>query len=69
MKRILIGLIGLYQYLISPLKQPTCRFTPTCSQYAREVIIKYGPLRGMWLSIKRILRCNPCNPGGYDPAP
>jgi putative membrane protein insertion efficiency factor len=69
MRRLLIGLIGLYQYLISPLKPPTCRFTPTCSHYACEVVAKYGVWRGIWLSIKRVLRCNPWNPGGYDPAP
>ena len=68
-QRLLIGLIGGYQYLLSPLKPPSCRFTPTCSHYACEVIAKHGTLRGTWLSIKRLLRCNPWNPGGYDPAP
>ncbi len=48
---------------------PSCRFTPSCSVYATEVITKHGPIRGLWLSIKRILRCNPWNAGGYDPAP
>lgn len=48
---------------------PTCRFTPSCSQYAREVIFKHGAWRGTWLSIKRVIRCNPWNSGGYDPAP
>lgn len=48
---------------------PTCRFTPSCSQYAREVISKHGVWRGTWLSIKRVIRCNPWNSGGYDPAP
>jgi putative membrane protein insertion efficiency factor len=48
---------------------PTCRFTPSCSQYAREVISKHGAWCGTWLSIKRVIRCNPWNPGGYDPAP
>jgi hypothetical protein len=69
MQRFLIRLIGFYQYLISPLTPPTCRFTPTCSQYACEVIAKHGVLRGTWLTLKRVLRCNPWNPGGYDPAP
>jgi hypothetical protein len=69
MKRILLALIRAYQYFLSPLAPSTCRFSPTCSHYAREVIEKHGPLRGVWLSIKRILRCNPWNPGGYDPAP
>ena len=69
MRRIVITLIRGYQYLISPLFTPTCRFTPSCSNYAREVIQKYGVVKGGWLSIKRLLRCNPWNPGGYDPAP
>jgi len=68
-RRLLIGLIGIYQYCISPLKPPTCRFTPTCSHYACEVITKYGVFRGIWLSAKRVLRCNPWNAGGYDPTP
>jgi len=66
---ILIRLIKIYQYVISPLLAPTCRFTPSCSHYASEVIVKHGVLRGTWLSIKRVLRCNPWHPGGYDPAP
>ncbi|HUX91670.1 MAG TPA: membrane protein insertion efficiency factor YidD [Gallionellaceae bacterium] len=69
MKSILILLIKTYQYVISPLFAPTCRFTPSCSHYASEVIVKHGALRGTWLSIKRVLRCNPWHPGGYDPAP
>ncbi|MCG6933047.1 MAG: membrane protein insertion efficiency factor YidD [Gallionella sp.] len=69
MRRLVITLIRGYQYLISPLVSPTCRFTPSCSNYAREVIEKHGLLKGGWLSIKRLLRCNPWNPGGYDPAP
>lgn len=68
-KSILIRLIKTYQYAISPLMAPTCRFTPSCSQYASEAIGKHGVLRGTWLSVKRILRCNPWHPGGYDPAP
>lgn len=69
MRQLLIKLIGLYQYLLSPLMPPTCRFTPSCSQYAREAISKHGAWRGTWLSIKRVIRCNPWNSGGYDPAP
>jgi len=65
----LIRIIKTYRYLVSPLLTPSCRFTPSCSQYAHEVIVKHGALRGGWLSIKRILRCNPWHPGGYDPAP
>lgn len=68
-KFTIIRLIKTYQYFISPLLAPTCRFTPSCSQYASDVIVKHGVLRGLWLSLKRILRCNPWNPGGYDPAP
>ena len=66
---ILLRIIKIYQYLISPLMAPTCRFTPSCSEYAKEVIVKHGALRGGWLSLKRVLRCNPWHPGGYDPAP
>jgi hypothetical protein len=66
---LLLRLIKSYQYLISPLMAPTCRFTPSCSQYASDVITKHGVIRGTWLSLKRVLRCNPWNPGGYDPAP
>ncbi|WP_435627943.1 membrane protein insertion efficiency factor YidD [Candidatus Ferrigenium straubiae] len=69
MRRIMIKLIHGYQYLISPLKPPTCRFTPTCSHYTCETLAKYGVMKGGWLGIKRLLRCNPWNPGGYDPAP
>lgn len=68
-KFILLRLIKAYQFLISPMLVPSCRFTPSCSVYATEVITKHGPIRGLWLSIKRILRCNPWNAGGYDPAP
>lgn len=69
MQYILIKLIDVYRYCISPLTPPNCRFTPTCSQYAREAIFKYGAMRGCWLSIHRIIRCNPWSSGGYDPIP
>ena len=65
----IILLIKFYQLCISPLKPPTCRFTPTCSQYALEAFRKHGPLKGFWLSLKRILRCNPWGGSGYDPVP
>lgn len=68
-RRLLIQLIGAYQYFLSPLKPPSCRFSPTCSQYTSEAIAKHGAWRGTWLGIKRLLRCNPWNPGGYDPVP
>ena len=64
-----ILLIKFYQLCISPLKPPTCRFTPTCSQYALEAFRKYGPIKGFWLSLKRILRCHPWGGSGYDPVP
>ena len=65
-----ILLIKFYQVCISPLKGgPTCRFTPTCSQYALEAFRKYGPFKGFWLSLKRILRCHPWGGSGYDPVP
>jgi len=65
----LIKLIKGYRYFMSPFLPPSCRFTPSCSQYASEAILKHGVLHGSWLSIKRVLRCNPWHPGGYDPAP
>ena len=66
-RRIAIFLIRCYQAGISPLLGQTCRFTPTCSQYAIEVITSDGLLRGCWRTLRRILRCHPFNPGGYDP--
>ncbi|MCI6276861.1 MAG: membrane protein insertion efficiency factor YidD [Clostridium sp.] len=67
MKRILISMINFYRKYISPLKGPSCRFYPTCSQYALEAIEKYGALKGSFLALKRILKCHPFNKGGYDP--
>lgn len=69
MKRFLLILIKFYQKFISPMFPPSCRFTPTCSQYTYEAIEKYGPIKGLYLGIKRILRCNPFFPGGDDPVP
>jgi putative membrane protein insertion efficiency factor len=73
MKRLLslplLLLIKFYRAVISPLKPPSCRFYPTCSAYAYEAITRYGPFRGTYLAVKRILRCHPLNPGGYDPVP
>ena len=68
-KKLVILLIKFYQKYISPLKKPCCRFTPTCSMYALEALERYGALKGLYLSIKRILRCNPFSKGGYDPVP
>ena len=66
-KKIALGLIRVYQYLISPLFPPSCRFTPTCSRYAIEAIERYGFVKGVFLAIKRIARCHPFTRGGYDP--
>ena len=65
--RALIRLIEFYQKFLSPLKGPSCRFTPTCSQYAVEAISECGPLRGLWMATKRICKCHPFHPGGHDP--
>ncbi|MBU1020988.1 MAG: membrane protein insertion efficiency factor YidD [Firmicutes bacterium] len=62
-------LIKCYQLCISPLKPPTCRYTPTCSTYSIDAIKKHGPFKGLWLAIKRILSCNPWGGSGYDPVP
>ena len=69
MRHIAAFLITLYQRLLSPLVPPSCRFVPTCSQYAKEAILKLGIARGSYLAARRILRCHPLNPGGYDPVP
>ncbi len=68
-KRIMLGMIRFYRRFISPMFPPCCRFTPTCSAYAMEAIQKYGALRGGYLAVRRILRCHPFHPGGYDPVP
>lgn len=67
-KKLAINLIRIYQK-ISSLKPPVCRFYPTCSEYTKQAIIKYGIIKGLWLGIKRILKCHPFNEGGYDPVP
>jgi putative membrane protein insertion efficiency factor len=69
MKTIAMSFIRLYQNTLSRVLPPTCRFYPSCSQYAYEAISRYGILRGGWLGVKRIVRCHPFNPGGYDPVP
>lgn len=69
MKYLAIGLIRLYQRAISPFLPPACRFVPTCSQYSLEAITQFGILKGGWLAFRRVLRCHPLNPGGYDPVP
>ncbi|HKG23180.1 MAG TPA: membrane protein insertion efficiency factor YidD [Blastocatellia bacterium] len=67
MKFVLVVIIRGYQLLISPLFPPSCRFTPTCSQYTMEAINKYGALRGSYMGLRRLLRCHPFHAGGYDP--
>lgn len=71
--RLLAWLLTLpvifYRRCISPMKPPTCRFTPTCSEYAIQALRKYGPFRGSWLAVRRILRCHPWGGSGYDPVP
>lgn len=64
-----IFLIKIYQWVISPILGPKCRYTPTCSHYAAEALKKYGPIKGIWLSIKRIAKCHPWGGSGYDPVP
>ncbi|MFO7245621.1 MAG: membrane protein insertion efficiency factor YidD [Thermaerobacter sp.] len=68
-ERLAVGLIRFYQAAVSPLKGPTCRFQPTCSTYAIEAISRYGLWRGGWLAVRRLARCHPFHPGGYDPVP
>ena len=69
MKTIALSTIKLYQNTFSSVLPPTCRFEPSCSHYAYQAIEKYGLLKGGWLALKRIGRCHPRNPGGYDPVP
>jgi len=64
-----IGLIKVYQLIISPWMGPSCRYTPTCSQYGIEALKKYGPIKGIWLTLKRVARCNPWGGHGHDPVP
>ena len=68
-RRILAGLIRLYQLVISPALPAACRFTPSCSHYAHEAITRHGALRGSWLAARRLARCHPFHPGGFDPVP
>lgn len=68
MGKILLSVINAYKYLISPLFPDSCRFTPTCSEYSAEAIERYGAVKGTYLTIRRVLRCHPFHPGGYDPA-
>lgn len=69
MSRLLMILVRMYRFFISPLLGSNCRFSPSCSNYAMQALEKYGALRGSWLAMKRILRCHPWHPGGADPVP
>ena len=69
LRKIPIGIIKLYQVVLSPMLGPTCRFHPSCSYYAIDAITQYGLVKGCWLSLKRVLRCHPLNDGGDDPVP
>ncbi len=69
MKTLLIGLVRAYRMFISPWLLPSCRYRPTCSAYAIEAIERFGAWQGGWLALRRILRCHPFHPGGYDPVP
>lgn len=69
LQKVFISLIRFYQVVISPIKPPTCRFYPTCSHYGLEAIKRFGPIKGSWLTVKRIGKCHPLHPGGIDPVP
>jgi putative membrane protein insertion efficiency factor len=68
-RQVVRGMIRGYQLLLSPLLPPSCRFTPSCSQYALEAVTRHGALRGTWLAARRLARCHPFHPGGFDPVP
>lgn len=68
-RRAIAGLIRAYQLVISPVLPPACRFTPSCSRYALEAVTRHGALRGSWLALRRLARCHPFHPGGFDPVP
>ena len=68
-QRLLVGLIRFYQYVLSPWLGNQCRYTPTCSEYARQAVLAHGALKGSWLAIRRVSRCHPWHPGGHDPVP
>ncbi|MEJ2218467.1 MAG: membrane protein insertion efficiency factor YidD [Gemmatimonadota bacterium] len=66
---MMLAIIRFYRRGISPLTPPSCRFTPTCSAYAEEAIGRYGAMRGGWMALRRLLKCHPFGPSGYDPVP
>jgi len=69
MSKIVLWLLAAYRYVISPMIGPVCRFYPSCAQYAQEAIERHGFVRGIWLTTRRVLRCNPWHCGGHDPVP
>ena len=69
MKQVFLLLIKFYRVFLSPLKPPSCRYIPTCSEYALIAIEKYGAMKRAWMAVKRVLRCHPFHKGGYDPVP
>jgi uncharacterized protein len=69
MKALLLSMLRGYQYAISPLFGASCRFYPSCSDYAREALERHGALKGSWLALRRVARCHPYHPGGFDPVP
>ena len=68
-RHLLAGMVRGYQLVISPVLPPSCRFMPSCSQYALEAIMRHGAVRGTWLTVRRLVRCHPFHPGGFDPVP
>lgn len=69
MRKIIVFIIRGYRKLVSPLFPPSCRFYPTCSEYSEQAIAKYGVMKGGWMSLRRVGKCHPFHPGGYDPVP
>lgn len=69
MKTLIVWAIRAYQFLLSPWLGNSCRFYPTCSEYARQAVEKHGALRGVWLALSRLVKCHPWHPGGVDPVP
>lgn len=68
-RKVVLGMIRVYQVSLAHIMVSQCRYTPSCSRYAYEAVERYGALRGSWMGVKRILRCHPFHPGGYDPVP